>query len=256
MKFSCSVCSYTSFRKNDVEKHFNKKNKCGNGIPEIIEIPVDIKCEFCNKLFTTNSSMKRHIKTCKINDKIKELEDKLAQKSNIITIIDNSTNTNIKQNFITIQLRPHDDPKLPDNISELNDIYEEAWDKKKSVQTFIERIHFNPDIPENHNMCITNLRTNLAKVFTGHGWDTRDQNKFLDEVITNSNKLLYKWVKSNKKRREKYENDFIEYIEQEGKKKFDNETKTEVKLLLYDAYKKGIVDIKTSSKQYQPFEED
>jgi len=264
MKFKCSVCNYESFRKDDVQKHINKKNKCGNGIPTITIISIDVKCNLCNKFFTTMPSMQRHMKICKANKtnleielmekdkKIIELENKLAQNSTT----NNNINTNIQNNYITIQLRPYTDPKLPEDIDDLNDIYEDAWDKKKSIHTFIERIHFNPDMPENHNMCITNLRTNLAKVFTGQGWETKDQNKLLDEIISRCSRELDKWVKSSKKRRDRYENDFIEYITQEGKKKFDDETKAEVKLLLYDSYKKGTVDIKTSSKQYQlPTEE-
>jgi len=261
MKFACSNCNYTSFKKNNILTHINKKNKCGDTIPEIIEMSIDIKCKYCNTTFTIMSNMKRHLKTCKIgtinleseinelNAKVKELEHKLAQTPYApTTIINDNTINNIQQNYITIQLRPYNDPKLPDDLDDLNDIYEDAWDKTKSIHTFIERVHFNPDIPENHNMCITNLRTNLAKVFTEQGWETKDQNKFLDEIITNTSRLMDKWVKSNKKRRDKYENNFIEYIEQNGKKKFDNETRNEVKLLLYDSYKKGLVDIKTSSK--------
>jgi predicted GIY-YIG superfamily endonuclease/flagellar motor protein MotB len=103
LEFKCSICKYTSSYKVDLQKHFNKKNKCGQGIPKIIEIPVDIKCEFCNNFFSNRSNMKRHSKTCKAKKynletelikKIKELEDKLTQKSTTIIINDNSTNNN------------------------------------------------------------------------------------------------------------------------------------------------------------------
>jgi bacterioferritin (cytochrome b1) len=70
-------------------------------------------------------------------------------------------------NIINIQLRPYTDPRLPDDM---DDIFEESWDKMKSVQTYLERIHFSEELPENNNMCITNLQTKLAKVFNGKKW--------------------------------------------------------------------------------------
>lgn len=49
MEFTCSLCDYTSEIKSHVTRHQNNKNKCGDGILEIIEVPIDISCEFCNK---------------------------------------------------------------------------------------------------------------------------------------------------------------------------------------------------------------
>jgi len=261
MEFKCSVCNYTSPSRFSIERHINKQKKCGKN-PEIIEVLIEIRCDYCNKSYASKDNLTKHLKICGVKKsnieqelKIikKELKDlkELKQNTNNSININNTTN-----NYITIQLRPYTDPKLPEDIDDLNDIYEDAWDKKKSIHTFIERIHFNPDMPENHNMCITNLRTNLAKVFTGQGWETKDQNKLLDEIISRCSRELDKWVKSSKKRRDRYENDFIEYITQEGKKKFDDETKAEVKLLLYDSYKNGTVDIKSASKQLLDENED
>jgi hypothetical protein len=81
-EFSCSVCEYTSCKKENVTKHINKKKSCGPGIKEIIEIPVDIRCEWCNKKFSTKSNLKEHEKeSCKnknriIQKQLKEAEDR------------------------------------------------------------------------------------------------------------------------------------------------------------------------------------
>ena len=60
MKFGCSLCDYTSFCKNSVFNHINKKKKCGIGVAEIIEIPYDIICKYCNKKFQTEANMNYH----------------------------------------------------------------------------------------------------------------------------------------------------------------------------------------------------
>jgi len=84
MEFKCSLCNYQSSVKANIRKHINNKTKCGEGILNIIEIPVEIICEHCNKEFTTLPSMKRHIKTCKIKKnnlekEVKDLEEKLEE---------------------------------------------------------------------------------------------------------------------------------------------------------------------------------
>ena len=258
MEFECSLCQYKSGKKENVKRHIS--NKCYDA--EILEIEVDISCDFCHKEFATITSLTRHFKTCKVKknsleaelikkdeenkllkDKIKELEAKPT------TINNNTTNNNIN---IIIQLRPYNDPRLPDDM---DDIYEDAWSKKKSIPTFIERLHLNDELPENHNMCITNLKTKLAKVFTEQGWTTKDEDKLLDEIITQSNRLLDKWVKAKKNRKE-YENDFIEYLEEVGKKRFNEDTKKELRLMLHDAHKNGTVNIKSRTKPWVPVEDE
>lgn len=64
MEFSCSICNYSSSRKYCVKTHINKKNKCGEN-PQIIEILVEIRCEYCDKLYKTKANLKEHYKVCK-----------------------------------------------------------------------------------------------------------------------------------------------------------------------------------------------
>jgi len=154
--------------------------------------------------------------------------------------------------YVTIGLRPYNDPKLSDDM---DDIYEDAWIKMKSVQTFIERLHLSEDLPENHNICITNLKTKFAKVFTEQGWIIKDQDSLLDEIIINSNRMMDRWVKA-KKNRAKYQDAFIDHLEQVGKKKFNTEARNELKMMLYNAWKNGIVDTNSSTKQHTIAEED
>jgi len=265
-QYSCSICDYISDRKENIKTHINKKKKCGEGTAEIIEIKIEITCEFCNKTYSCKKALTRHQKaSCKVKkanleaelakkeeenkllrEELHEANKKLDEKH---TTINNTTNNNIN---IIIQLRPYNDPRLPDDM---DDIYEDAWSKKKSIPTFIERLHLSDEFPENHNMCITNLKTKLAKVFTEQGWTTRDEDKLLDEIITQSNRLLDKWVRAKKNRKE-YENDFIEYLEEVGKKRFNEDTKQELRLMLHDAHKNGTVNIKSRTKPWIPIQDD
>ena len=62
MEFSCSVCGYTSTQKEHILTHINRKKSCGPGIKEIVEIPVEIICKYCNKKFATSRTLERHLK--------------------------------------------------------------------------------------------------------------------------------------------------------------------------------------------------
>ena len=48
MEFYCSECNYKSDKKAHVNNHLNKINKCGIN-PHIIEVKIEIKCEYCKK---------------------------------------------------------------------------------------------------------------------------------------------------------------------------------------------------------------
>ncbi len=91
MEYKCSVCNFTSSYKVAIERHITKQKKCGEN-QVVIEIPIDIKCEYCNKSYKTKEVLIKHFKICKTKniqndvlntnedtqsllDKIKKLED-------------------------------------------------------------------------------------------------------------------------------------------------------------------------------------
>lgn len=75
MEFKCSICDYTSDRKHHVIRHVNGKTSCGEGIRELIEIPINTECEFCHKTFASRIYLNRHLLICKVKDK-EDVKDK------------------------------------------------------------------------------------------------------------------------------------------------------------------------------------
>jgi len=165
MEFGCSVCEYTSAIKLSVVRHINKKQSCGPGIKEIIEIPIEIKCEYCNKLFTTSLHLTRHQKNnCKakidileeknkkLERQLKEMEKQLKEKSSATTINNNTINVYIN-NYENTSL-----DKITDKV--YNEIINDSDEPYQIIPRFIKHLHCNPNIPENHNIRISNRNKN------------------------------------------------------------------------------------------------
>jgi hypothetical protein len=259
------MCDYTSNYKKDILKHFNKRKKCSdeNDEPLVIEIQSDIICKLCNKKLANNSSLSRHLESCKRkqdNRKIKQLEDKVAELSsklstvNINTTNNNSNNTthnttnNTINNYISISLTPYNDP----NMEGMQHYLEAALRKTfLSVPTLIESVHFNDEYPENQNICITNKRTKDARVFDGKKWKTINKDLLLNEIV------------------DTYERELTNYAEEQGKTKYikeynnakkrgnaEKDLKEEVHNLLYDNSDKINTKIKKVQKPIDELSED
>ncbi len=233
MEFACSVCQYTSDHRRHVIRHIIKKKNCGSGIREVIEIPIEIKCDFCNKTFSTRETMKEHIKkTCKHKDsvkdaRIKELEKELKEAKSV-TINNNSNNNNNNINIIIVNNYENTSlDKLNDKL--YNKIIKDAEEVYKIIPNLIKQIHFNPDIPENHNVYLSNKNKNNKhlSVFRNGHWEIENKNTEIDNLISDKETNLSDWVaeKGEKypKAKEKYDDNEIQKL-----------VKEDVELVLYN----------------------
>jgi hypothetical protein len=104
-----------------------------------------------------------------------------------------------------------------------------------SVPQLIEKIHFDPEHPENHNIKITNKKLNYAEIVRNNKWVTANKKKVIDDVIQKSYDLLDEKYTENKddiseKRQERFQN-FQEKYEQADEELLRN-IKNDVDLLL------------------------
>ena len=241
MEYACSVCEYTSSIKTDVIRHINRKKSCGSGNKEVVEIPIDIICEFCNKTFSTKAHLKDHIKKrCKQKDtmkdaikikeqaeKIKELEMQLKERqTTIINNTNNTNNTNNNTNNTTnnncgntynIMVNNYENTsleKVTDAI--INKLINDTDEVYQIIPRFIKEVHFNPNIPENHNVYISSKdRSNKYIILLRHDqWEIENKNTEVDNIIYDKETNISDWVGRKGKEYPEAAEKFNEYKEQ------------------------------------------
>jgi hypothetical protein len=233
-EFSCSVCGYSSLIKQHLDNHLNRKKSCGSGVKKIIEIPVKIKCEFCDKLFSSLISLRYHIKNnCKLRDaakdiKIKELEEQLKQAKQV-------TN-NITNNFIIVVNNYEDTSldKLTDKI--YNKLLKDSESAYQIIPSLIKQIHFDPNTPENHNIVLNNRTKNNKhlQIFRNGHWEITDKNTEIDNIINDKETDLSDWVTEKGQKYPEAMEKFSEYLDQKYDEDVAKLMKDEVEMLLYN----------------------
>lgn len=242
MNFKCSLCDYSTPLKHNAYLHINKKKKCGEGIPYIIDVKIDINCEFCKKPFATLRNLNKHLIICKVKKINLEQENKiLKEKLAIAEALNNkpttiNTNNIAQQNIINVHLTAYNNP----NLKDAEKYYKEAVKKIfMAVPTLIEKIHFNENNPENHNLVIKNARTKIAKVFNGKKWTSINEEQLLDELVDTYENLLNDYAMENNP---KYITKMNIIKDRDTEEKVNEDLKTEVKKVLYD--NRSIIKIK------------
>jgi hypothetical protein len=280
--YKCTGCEYESYRITSIGNHINRKNKCSDGTVNFIRIQVDIKCNYCNKNYSSMNGLDGHLRTCKIkrnidkknrdkinaeknnNIKIKKLEklvEKLIKQPNVSNNTNNANNTNCNNNntmsnsnntmntvnHITINLTPYNDP----NMEGMQQYLEAAVRKTfLSVPTLIESVHFNDEYPENQNICITNRRTKDAKVFDGKKWKTINKELLLNEIVDTYERELNNYAEEQGKTRYIKEYDKAKQRGKNGEK----DLREEVHNVIYDNSDKVNTKIKEVQKPMKKIE--
>jgi hypothetical protein len=201
------------------------------------------KCYLCMVNFTNKSNLSRHcVNYCTKkkqleNDKKnlilskKNLQEKIYQNINI------ENNTNIVVNIINpfkINSFGQEDVghiKREDYIKYMSTYF-------RGFLAFIENIHFNKNVPENHNVYISNINSKYAIVYENSQWKLKDRDEVIDKIKSDKFNFLDKKVEEMDKEKEldnKVKNRFEDFrnklIELE---EADANTQKDIRLMLYN----------------------
>lgn len=218
---SCVRCGYSTTQLCNLKKHLHRKTPCNavlsdDSIESILEsLPSTsnkekmYKCEGCEKEFSSRSGLfehkkKKHSESKTYTDeltlmkqKYEELEKRQKELEAIIqtqsignnNIITTNNNTQNNQN-INININNFGQ----EDISHLTKDFLDDCVKRLNtgMKNLMKQIHFNPEIPENHNIRILSKKQNLLETFDNGSWHPKDKNNTLDEMIRHGYKILFR----------------------------------------------------------------
>jgi len=102
---------------------------------------------------------------------------------------------------------------------------------------YIEKVHFDENAPQNHNIYIPNLKSKYLSIHNGLKWETRTKNDIIDRfIIRKHNELTDKCeeLEEANKLSKKIINNYQEFCESFTSKEAQKTTKSDVLLMLYD----------------------
>ncbi len=272
MNHHCSTCEI-SFKSNKClqqhmkcKKHTDKLNKQ----PPII--PGGFECFTCGKSYYHRQSLHMHKRLCvtvpvsippSVTEIIEELKNTVLEerkihqlereqyqkeqaqivnelRSHISILLEkhagttNNNTTNIETQNINIIIKAFGN----ENVDYIDDkaILACIGRVYKSIPSLLEKIHFDPKHPENHNIKITNKKLPYASIMgDNQKWKTVDRKNAIEKMVTNSYNMLDEKYTENKEKFSTQKKDNFEGFQskfESDDKELLKQIKTEVDMMV------------------------
>ena len=197
--------------------------------------------------------MRRHEKKCSKKNQLDELEDldhqvalkeremrlvKTQNKSHPVVIgtQNNNNNTQINNNTVNVNILPYENT----DVSHLTDRdYQRAFNRAAMcVPQILEKVHFDPEQPQNHNVYISSMNNKYIKLHNGKRWNLRDREETLEDLFADAEYMLENkletWQEEEDPKSERATKKFEIYLKVKETETLYNKIKQELKLLLFN----------------------
>ena len=272
--YNCTACLFSTEIKQHFQRHLStnkhlltqkvnpkstfsqpKVNPKGNPETSLI-IPSQNKnvCKYCDRLFSCKQSMYRHIKyTCHKNkdEDLKELvrllNIKLEQQGKQIQSqarqieklmgkleINGSFNTTNIQNITLLSYKDTDTSHITDS-DYINCIKKVCL----CVIKLIEKIHFNPEKPENKNIYISNMKDKYLLVYEKDSWVLKNKNREIDKLYEEKELMIEEWLEEHKD--PELQIFFDKYLNNKKNTETIDMINEELRLMMYNKRNKDVV---------------
>jgi len=228
------------------------------------------ECDYCNKEFNSRQGRWRHLKSCKekikddedketllnlvemlnkqldeqkeqLNKQLEEQREQIKEQNNQINelikkaginIGTQNIQQNIQQNIKILAYNNTDISHLTDN-----DYLKCLKHSNFCIPHLIEKIHFNPHKPENHNIYISNLKNNYVMIYNGNKWMINDREESIQNLIDEKESIieqkLEEWIENGQQYPDIMKK-FNRYLEKKENDKVLNKVKSEIKMMLFN----------------------
>ena len=212
----------------------SKKNETNEskGLNELNEI---FSCKYCGQNYKHKQSVTKHIKYSCIKNKTEDLTE-------LVRLMNSQLQTQTKQieklmgkleinnSFITNNIT-----LLSYNETDMSHLTEEDYKKciKKvcfCVMGLIEKVHFNPEKPENMNIYISNIKDKYLMVYQNGKWNLKNKSE-LERLYDDKEEMIEQWIEENKD--PEMEKFFKKYLDLKKDDKTMLMINEEIKLVIY-----------------------
>jgi len=183
---------------------------------------------------------KQHLDRLEVLDQQAEVQEhetrlvKTQNKSNSV-VIGTQNNTQINNN-INVNILPYENT----DVSHLTDRdYQRAFNRAAMcVPQILEKVHFDPEQPQNHNVYISSMNNKYIKLHNGKRWNLRDREETLEDLFADAEYMLENkletWQEEEDPKSERATKKFEIYLKVKETETLYNKIKQELKLLLFN----------------------
>jgi len=275
-KYKCDRCDKFFDKKYNYEIHINRRYKCDEKL-------YTLNCTYCDRSFSTKSSVTRHIRnSCKVfkkteedkheiytkllkierenkelKEEVKELKNGLLKQKggnldNVTKITNNTTNNNCSINNGIINNNITIIAYGKEKLSKI-DVKQILAAVSRGYQTPVhltKTVHFNPKHPEYHNVYIPSMKDSYAMIYNGEDWNLVQKNELIDELYQDKKEYVEENLDEFSKSLSKSKlNALKRWIDSDdGGDKCIKKIKKDIELLLYNQRK---IPIKTKKLNSQ-----
>jgi DNA-directed RNA polymerase subunit RPC12/RpoP len=182
VEYKCEKCGKIFDHKGTYEKHINRKNPCNEQVLK----GESLKCELCGKDFLSKGALHYH----KSNNVCK------GPVINNIDIDNVEKLNSVQNNIVEGDFKVDGDVKVvkfgDENLSYISDdTFKKIIGRGfKSLEEFMNHVHFNKDHPENHNIYVASLKDGHVVTYNGERWDVGLADQVLDDIIQQKSDIL------------------------------------------------------------------
>lgn len=222
VQYICRRCGYSTTVKCNYYKHLHQRKEVCEDIIE--DVPIDdlraafdaddaassstqYKCEICSKTFKSRSGYYGHRKQCTdattIQSQMKSMESKIEQMTEQLYKIQlpaieealqrnkrigTTITNNMTMNNSSVNIHIHINEFGKENkeyigIDFARRCFNMGW---YGIMPMMDKIYFDMEHPENHNVELTSLKHSFARVKTGDEWKVQGLNESIDTMINTS----------------------------------------------------------------------
>lgn len=184
------------------------------------KLPI-IECQYCKKI-VTKKSFTRHLTTCRskpsssteasssntvngdvILEKLNRIEAMFSSMQQGGTY--NTYNNVVNNTLLNISIKPYGNETMSHLTTEF--LSHCLHNPTKGITQLIENIHYNENVPENHNIRFKSKKSNTFEKYTDEQWIECDASNTLDELIRKGYRVLSKHYDENFKGKPEYDDD-------------------------------------------------